>query len=236
MRKINEYLAAARQRKAALLPQITHLALEGFSCREIGEKLGLSKMTVSHWLQGPQQETATLQSPGTLRTVARFAQRYESIYRNAIREWRRSRADKRVRVVVKSDEAGDGGGAKKKRTLRVETRTADPMYLTKAIEALKAFDDLIHRRAAPHAAVANFAGGPIPLGALTPDDLESMNDEQLSALDAQCLAENGLGRAPTQPPVLSDEDLQNMSAEQLRALDAQCLAEIERAGKAPRAS
>jgi len=47
LKKFNPHSADRRQRKDALLPQITKLASEGHGSREIGEKVGVSKTTVS---------------------------------------------------------------------------------------------------------------------------------------------------------------------------------------------
>ena len=46
MREPNPRLARARRRKAELLPQITRLAAEGRSSREIAQTVGVPKSTV----------------------------------------------------------------------------------------------------------------------------------------------------------------------------------------------
>ena len=56
MRPSNPHLEQLRQQRAVLMPQIDRLAKAGCTCRQISEKLGLSKTTVAEWLRKPSTE------------------------------------------------------------------------------------------------------------------------------------------------------------------------------------
>ena len=102
-----------RRRKDSL-PQIHDLALEGHSCREIAARLGVSKSSVNRWLQELRQECRAKVADSAEMVAVTYA-RYEAIYREAMEAWRRSQADKEVRLV---EETATAGGSKKKRSVR----------------------------------------------------------------------------------------------------------------------
>ncbi len=198
MRKCNPYLAHRRMRKQALLPQIVRLKRLGLDARAIAAKLGVSKTSVYYWLQRHSQEQAALGLPDRADTiVGRSPRRYESIYLRAIRAWRRSQSDKRVRLVEETTETGAKGGAKtkKKRSVRTEPREGKSSHLTAALQALKALDRLAEARelrsAENNGRPAGEQGLTIPLSSLSVDDFHSLSDEQLDALEARFLAKYG---------------------------------------------
>ncbi len=86
--------SAPRPRKQAVLPQISALALEGQSCREIAATLGLRKSTVHRWLQELRQERSEKAADST-EMIAIALARYDALYREALEAWRRSQADKK---------------------------------------------------------------------------------------------------------------------------------------------
>ena len=96
----NPRLAALRAAKAALLPRAAALAGEGRSYQEIAAALGIAKSTVCNWLRDRPLGRAAARSLGTPRMTARLAARYESLYHRAVREWNRSRTDRRTESVV----------------------------------------------------------------------------------------------------------------------------------------
>ncbi len=178
MKQCNPRLAQFRQRKAALLPQITRLVEQGLTGREIGAELGLSKTTVNHWLQKLDQPAAA--SQGLTNTHDARVARYRAIYRNAMQAWNSSQADRQVHVL---EESGDESNpaAKKKKSTRTETRTGDAVLLAKALEALKAIDEIERRQTAADSPERR----PIVLSELTIDDVNNLSDEQLVALMAR---------------------------------------------------
>src|SRR5271157_1013946 len=221
MKKLSRQLAAFRQKKEALMPQITQLALEGHSCREIAKMVGVGKSAVSRWLQELRRNSLAQESPEAAEMTAKAASRLDFIYRKAIQGFNASQADKRIHIVEETVTAGDDQGAKKKKSTRIETQAGDARFLAEATDATKEFMAL-NRRAAPRrTVVASPRGGPIDLAALSDDDLDNMTDAQLYAIETRLLAENG----PVQS-ALTPADLDNMTDEQLSALEAQLLAEI----------
>ena len=134
--KQNDRLAAQQRRKEALLPQVTQLALEGVSRREIGKTLGLRADTVSRWLKGLRREHASQAGADTVKIIANIVKRYESIYREAMKQWRRSQEEKQVRMIEESGGGGGDGRAKKKKAIRTEVRTGNAAFLGKAMDAL----------------------------------------------------------------------------------------------------
>ncbi len=136
----NPHLAARRAQKAALLPRAAQLAGEGRSYREIAAALGIAKSTVCQWLRGRPLGRAAAQALGTPRMTAKLAARYELLYQRALREWNRSKADRRTQTVVTSEPAE--GGPTTTTTVRTEPRTGNAACLGKALAALKAMEGL----------------------------------------------------------------------------------------------
>ena len=142
MREPNEHLAQARLRKAALLPRAAELAGEGRSYQEIATALGIAKSTVCNWLRDRPLGRAAARSLGTPRMTARLAARYESVYHRAVREWNRSRTDRRTEsvVTITSASAPAGGSPTIKTTVRTESRIGSAACLGKALAALMAME------------------------------------------------------------------------------------------------
>ncbi len=72
--------------------------------------------------------------------TAKLAARYESLYRRALREWDRSRTDRRTETVLTVEPAG--GSPTTKTTVRTEPRTGNAACLGKALAAMKAMEGL----------------------------------------------------------------------------------------------
>ena len=94
MKEANPHLAARRAEKAASLPRAAQLAGEGRSYKEIADTLGIAKSTVCQGLRGRPLGRAA-KALGTPPMTAKLAARYESLYQRALREWNRSKADRR---------------------------------------------------------------------------------------------------------------------------------------------
>ena len=148
--RVNNLHLTPRRRKETLLPQIMQLALEGHSGRVIAEKTGLPKRTVNHWLRETRREWLAKAAEDAAELTALALARFESIYREAMEGWRRSQADKEVRLVEESGAAGEDG-PKTKTSVRSETRPGDTAFLVKAMDALKAS----LRTPGPHPTAAN---------------------------------------------------------------------------------
>jgi transposase-like protein len=84
-----------RRRKAALLPEIDRLALEGYSIREIGARLRIGRTTVHRWLRELRLDRRASFTDATGMIVNTIA-RYDSSYREAMEAWRNSKADKEL--------------------------------------------------------------------------------------------------------------------------------------------
>ena len=87
-----------------------------------------------------------------------------------LEEWRRSKADKQVQVVEETGPADDPVAAKKKRSLRTETRAGNAAFLTKAMEAQNRIDALQEQH---DRLLGRPSHAPNPLADLTDDDLEN---------------------------------------------------------------
>ncbi len=140
MKQANTCLAARRARKAELLPRAAALAAEGRSYKEIAVAIGIAKSTVCQWLRDRPLGRAAAQALGTPRMTAKLAARYESLYHRALREWNRSRSDRRTETVLTIEPAG--GGPTTKTTVRTEPRTGNTACLGKALAAMKAMEGL----------------------------------------------------------------------------------------------
>jgi hypothetical protein len=226
-----------RPPKQELLPQISQLAQEGLSSREIGKRLGLPKSTVGRWLRAMRRDSATKPLHDPAEAIAKEIEFYQAVRDEAIEAWRLSRTDKTVRLVEKTGPADDPAPAKKKKSIRTETRSGDSNLLTKAMQAQEAINELNQRRAALQQGKGNGASGEPNLLAdltdddlemLTPDDLENMSDDQLFAIIKRLHAKHGLT-----DPLLTKQDLDNMTDEQLTALELKSLDEIDRCHEAP---
>ncbi|MGO9114054.1 MAG: hypothetical protein ACLP9L_32970 [Thermoguttaceae bacterium] len=217
------------------MPQISKFASEGLSCREISEKVGVGKTTVALWLHEVQQVGTPPQPRDPAQRIREKIEDYTLMRDELLEAWRRSQADKEVRVVEKTGPAAEPGPTKKKRSIRHETRTGDVDYMDRVIKAQEKIDELDQRLAAMEQTDVGVGGSDFlanltedDLQKLTDDDLESFTDDQLFALEARLVAKYGL----TGPP-LTAEDLHNMTDEQLIALEREALDQIEQCGRAP---
>ncbi len=140
MKQANPDLAARRARKADLLPRAAALAAEGRTYREIAAALGVAKSTVCQWLRDRPLGRAAAKALGTPRMTAKLAARYESLYHRAVREWDRSRSDRRTETVLTIQPAD--GSPTTKTTVRTEPRTGNTACLGKALAAMKAMEGL----------------------------------------------------------------------------------------------
>ncbi len=138
--KGNAHLAARRAKKAALLPRAAELAGEGRTYQEIADALGIAKSTVCQWLRDRTLGRAAAKALGTPRMTAKLAARYESLYQRALREWNRSKADRRTQTVVTSEPAE--GGPTTTTTVRTEPQKRNAACLGKAVAAMKAMEGL----------------------------------------------------------------------------------------------
>ncbi len=120
-----------RPRKAALLPEIAALSLEGHSNRMIARKRGVPRRTVDRWLRQQRQQWAENAAENAAELFAVAMTRLESVYREAMEAWRRSLADQQATV----ETLGSDGAAKPKGTLRKTTQSGQAALLGKAIHA-----------------------------------------------------------------------------------------------------
>ena len=74
--------------------------------------LGIAKLTVGNWLRDRPLGRAVARSLGTPRMTARPAARCESLYHRRLREWNRSRTDRRTESVVTENGDADTGSAR----------------------------------------------------------------------------------------------------------------------------
>jgi len=185
MRKGNRRLAAQRRRREELLPQVTQLALEGYSRQEIAQRVGVSRTTIRRWLQELRQEHAARAVVDTAQMIAETIKRYNSIYREAMKAWRRSQAERQVRMAEESGGDGSGGRTRKKKSIRSEVRAGDPAFLAKAMEALKAIRQIKGLDAPRRTEIAGPGGGPIDLATLEDQDLRNLTNEQLAELERE---------------------------------------------------
>ena len=77
---------APRPRKEAVLPQICAAALAGRSCRQLAATFGLTKSTVSRWLQELREDCPT-RVAGSAEIIAHAVARYDGLYRKALAAW-----------------------------------------------------------------------------------------------------------------------------------------------------
>ena len=77
------------RKKAAVLPEIARLSLEGHSNRAIGRKLGVPRRTVDRWLREQRQEWSENAPKNSVELYAVAMARLEAVYREAMEAWRR---------------------------------------------------------------------------------------------------------------------------------------------------
>jgi len=210
--------------KQVLLPQITTLTRQGFSSREIAERLSLSKTTIGRWLRALRKKSAQTKPLDPAEQIQRRISRHKRTYRRLIRAWRDSKAEKQVRVVEDAGANGSDAASRRKKSIRTESRTSDPRYLFKAIEAQNRIDDLEDRLAAlSHAKAAGPDGGATlvtdlsddDLAGLTADELENFSDEQLFAIANRLRAIDERNGATFERPLTTLEELRATSGEEL---------------------
>ena len=130
-----------RPPKDAVLPQICALALAGQSCRQLAATFGLTKSTVSRWLQELREDCPT-RVAGCAEIIAHAVARYDTLYRKALEAWDLSQADKQTESVVEIETAR---GPKKKRTRRTESQAGAPVFLAEARRALDGIARIVAR-------------------------------------------------------------------------------------------
>jgi hypothetical protein len=163
-------------RKAQLLPQITQLALEGHSGRSIAQRLNVPVRSVNYLLKDLRRQWLA----GAARTSAEMMSvelaRLNAIYREAMEAWRRSEAEAQAWLAERRKGGEDGAASNEKPPRR------NAALLRGALAAVRQVRDFLDR-AAPRAAAArpSPAQSPRPSG-----DLESLSEEELLALEAQC--------------------------------------------------
>ncbi|MEI8375475.1 MAG: helix-turn-helix domain-containing protein [Planctomycetota bacterium] len=192
MRKCNDRLAALRQRREALLPQIIQLAMEGHSHKEIAAKIGVNRSTIHNWLQQQRQGRISLAGQDIAVMIADIVERYELIYREALNAWRSSRREKPVEPRDDSDTADD---SKKKRSIQGEGRAGNAAFLGKAMAALKAIREIRGLDAPRQTQISGLGGGPVLLAAS-----DELSDEQLLQIALRNNAGDGGEQTPSTPP------------------------------------
>ncbi len=247
MTRSNDRPTIAQKRKLNRLPRVLELAAEGLGSRAIGQKLGLSKSAVNDLLR---TAAGGLPNQGTARPAGSHPQEdrvYTLIRDELLEEWRRSKNDKQVQVVEETGPADDPAAAKKKRSLRTETRAGNAAFLTKAMEAQNRIDALQEQL---DRLLGQPNHAPTPLAELTDDDLEKLTDDDLDNFTDDQLFEIGArmhARHGLTTPLLTREKLAGMTgaelaAEEIRwqaetdaldAEDADCGAGIPPAGEPP---
>ena len=158
-----------------MLPRVIALAQEGLNAREIGEKLSMSKSTVSHWLRAIRPRRSTKGPRDPAEVLQAKITYYHSMSRELYDEWLRSKADKQVRVVEETGPAGDEAAARKKTTIRTETRSGNPALLAKSMEArskAEAFQERLDALQGTAPAAPGSEAPPLPT--LSDDDLQKL--------------------------------------------------------------
>ncbi len=225
--RVSNWNLTPRRRKETLLPQIIELALEGHSGETIARQVGMPSRTVRHWLRELRQEWIAEAAGGAAELAAVTLARLTAVYREAMEAWRETRADWEVRLVEDTQVADGSRPAKQKRSVRTQPQRRNAALLTRAMAAAKAMFDLKLRAAVPppKRRLTGPDGKPIPLESLTEEDLRSMSEDELAAIDARFSAAIAAKGGPiTDHPAL--EDLKRMTDAELRAYDARLSAEI----------
>jgi transcriptional regulator with XRE-family HTH domain len=197
MAKCNRHLAARRQRKQDLLPEIARLALEGQTSREIGEKLGIARSTVGRWRNAVRQEHVSKAVVDTAQLIADVTESYWSIFDEALEAWCDSRKHRQAECGEETNDEGRSGK-------EPSARAGNSAFLGKAMEALKAIRDIYGIDAPRRTEIAGPAGGPIALTAAADDDFRNMSDEQLLRIINETEGRGpGALEAPPGPPQLA---------------------------------
>ena len=174
-------------------------------------------------------------TPDPAEAIRKKIARYRSFADNLLDAWRRSQADKEVRVVQTTGPAGDREAAKEKSSLRTETQAGNASFMARAMEAENRIEVLEQRLAAleqtgrggggPPASLASLTDD--DLGNLTPDDLDNFDDDQLYVIECRLRAKDERQGVKFDEPPLTDEELRGMSDQQLTALEVRLQAEID---------
>jgi hypothetical protein len=172
----NRRRSERRRRKAAVLPEIAQMSLEGYSSRAIAEKFEIPRRTIDHWLHAQRRAWTVQTSENTREIFAVTLARLESAYCEAMKAWRQSLAENQARIVA--DAATDEDGAQPKRSTRTAGRAAPAALLGKAIEAALA----IHKLKGHDA-----PGRPADITDLILADFQNLTDAQLDALEEKYL-------------------------------------------------
>src|SRR5208282_4226611 len=115
---------AARPNKRAALPEVIRLAREGLNCREIAEKVALSKTTVNRWLRAWRRKRAAKRAAESAEAIRNRIARYQVLADELIDAWRRFQADEQLRLIEKTGPVEDPAAAREKRPVRSESRSA----------------------------------------------------------------------------------------------------------------
>ena len=202
----------ARPGKAALLPEIARLALEGHSGRAIGRKLGVPRRTVDRWLGDLRRQWAesAAESGGELFAVAMA--RLEAVYCEAMEAWRRSLGDKQVTV----EALGSDGAAEAKGSLRKTTQSGQAALLGKAIQAAREISKF-HAQHLDRACQAQETERCRLRHALA-EELRGLPKEAFREIKE--LLRQGCGAAPRSQPSELAKRLSNLTAEEYHKLAA----------------
>ena len=239
MEKSNQKSAAPQRRKQALLPQITKLAQEGRSCREIAQRLRIGKSSVHQWLRELQTEDAAskplnaVEKPLDPAEVIREAIGQEEVmYEEFMAAWRRSQTDKERRVPRTAARPTTPALGKRKRRFAAKPARATPRSLPRPWtrserSASETPPCPTARKPGRRPLLADLSDE--DLERLTLDDLNCMDNDQLYAIEVRMRDKHG----PCRLPLVSNEELREMSPSQLREHEALCRAEIERLHNTP---
>ena len=111
------------------------------------------------------------------------------------RPWRKSKADKEVRLVEHlENECGSRCGHKK--SIRSESRVGDVIFLAQARGAVDAICKLVSRDAQRRTKVEAPDNAPIPPDAPRKDDLHNMDDAGHRAVETRSTAEMRMSNGP----------------------------------------
>jgi hypothetical protein len=182
MKPESPYSVLLRQRRETLLPEVQKLALEGHGPAMIAEILGMPKSTVTYWLKGSRSKGDTWRPQVSVDLPTHVLDCYYTIYRAAMTGWRCSRNRKIVRP---AEDPGHEDPSKQNRSSRRVIRAGNPIFLTKAMEALKAIRDFKGLDAPRRTELTGMGGGPFQLAVVMDEDLRNMSNEQLAALERE---------------------------------------------------
>ncbi len=236
MNKSNDDAAAPRPAKQAQRAEVARLARQGLSYREISERTGVNQSTVGKWVRALRRKRAARKTIDPAEAIRRKIERLRAISGELLNAWRRSQADKQVRVVETTGPAGDPAAAKEKNSLRSETQTGNAGYLAQAMKVEGRIEVLEQRLAELECSeAAGPGGGPASLANLSDDDLERLtsdefenfDDDQLFVIDSRLRAKRKREGVKFERPLLTNEDLGNMNDEQFTAHKLRLQAKID---------